>query len=171
MIAELREATHISVPRSYCCQVEGLPLTYTFCGFCDASKHAYTAVIYLVIESENNTEVRFVVTKTRVAPLQPQTIPRLEFLSAFLLSKLIQSVADSLSPNLPSLHLKCYTDSQVALFWIHGTMRKWNPFFSNQVKEIRKRVHPDCWRHCPGSSSPDLPSRGILPVELTVNQL
>ena len=172
LIAELREATPISVPRSYCYQVEGLPLLYTLCGFCDASKHAYASVVYLVIESENNTEVKFVVAKTRVAPLQPQTIPRLELLSAFLLSKLIQSVADSLSPNLPSLHLKCYTDSQVALFWIRGTTREWNPFVSNRVKEIRKRVHPDYWRHCPGSSNPaDLPSRGILSVELTVSQL
>ena len=66
LIAELREATPISVPRSYCYQVEGLPLSYTLCGFCDASKHAYASVIYLVIESENITEVKFVVAKTRV---------------------------------------------------------------------------------------------------------
>lgn len=93
LIADLKEATPVSVPRSYCCRVEESPMMYTLCGFCDASVRAHAA---LVIESENLTEVKFVVAKTRVAPLQPQTIPRLELLSAFLLSKLIRSVADSL---------------------------------------------------------------------------
>lgn len=68
--------------------------------------------------------------------------------------------------------MRCYTDSQVTLYWIRGTTRDWNPFVNNRVKEIRGRVHPDCWRHCPGSSNPaDLPSWGITPIELTVSQL
>ena len=66
------------------------------CGFCDALTHAYAAVVYLVIITDLGTSVRFVVSKTRVAPLQTQTIPRLELLSALLLSKLIVSVAESL---------------------------------------------------------------------------
>ena len=33
---------------------------------------------YLVIESGVSTEVKFLAAKTRVAPLQSQTIPRLE---------------------------------------------------------------------------------------------
>lgn len=48
-------------------------------------------LLYLVVESDINTVVKFLVSKTRVAPLQNQTIPRLELLSAFLLSKLIAS--------------------------------------------------------------------------------
>ena len=47
--------------------------------------------------------VRFVASKTRVAPLQTQTIPRFELLSALLLSKLIFSVVDSLRPLLPHI--------------------------------------------------------------------
>ena len=58
--------------------------------FCDASVQAYAAVVYLVIESDVSTDVKFMVAKTRVAPLQAQTIPRLELLSAFLLSKLVE---------------------------------------------------------------------------------
>ena len=40
------------------------------CGFCDASTHAYAAIIYLVVETDINTEVKFLVSKTRVAALQ-----------------------------------------------------------------------------------------------------
>ena len=43
---------------------------------------------------------------------------------------------------------------------------------NNRVTEIRRRVHPDCWSHCPGSSNPaDLPSRGLTSLELSVSQL
>ena len=88
-------------------------------------------MIYLVIESDVNTEVKFLVSKTRVAPLQAQTIPRLELLSAFLLSKLIASVVESLSTTLPMVAVRCYTDSLVALFWIRGTHKEWKPFVNN----------------------------------------
>ena len=172
LLADLREAVPISIPRSYAQRVEGTPSSYTLCGFCDASTQAYAAVIYLVIKSDVNIEVKFLVSKTRVAPLQSQTIPRLELLSAFLLSKLVSSVTSSLSSTLPELALKCYTDSQVALFWILGISKEWKPFVNNRVKEIRNRVHPSCWNHCPGSSNPaDLPSRGLSSLELSVNQL
>ena len=70
LVADLKEAGPISIPRSYDYRVKGTPSSYTLCGFCDVSTQAYAAVIYLVIESEINTEVKFLVSKTRVAPLQ-----------------------------------------------------------------------------------------------------
>ncbi len=140
--------------------VRHTPLSMTLYGFCDASTRAYAAVVYLVMRTDAATTVHFVVSKTRVAPLQSQTVPRLELLSAFLLSKLVVAVSDSLQPTLPHLKISCYTDSQVALCWIHGISKEWKPFVQNRVKEIRKNVHPDHWRHCPGISNPaDLPSR------------
>ena len=172
LLADLREASLISIPRCYYYQVEGTPLSYTLCGFCDASQLTYAAVIYLVIESASDTEVKFLTSKTRVAPIQPLTIPRLELLSAFLLSKLTSAVTDCLSTTLPKLAVRCYTDSQVALYWIRGTSKEWKPFVNNRVKDIRKRVSPSQWSHCPGSSNPaDLPSRGVTFLELSVNLL
>jgi hypothetical protein len=65
-------------------------------------------------------EVNFVVSKTHVAPLQSQTIPQLELLSALLLARLITSVSESLKSTFPKLELRCFTDSQVSLYWIRG---------------------------------------------------
>ena len=125
-----------------------------------------------MIESDANKEVKFIVSKTRVAPLQTETIPRLELLSALLLSKLIVLVRDSLALDLPRLSMRCYTDSQVALYWIRGTNKEWKPFVNNRVSEIRCRVRPDNWSHCPGASNPaDLLSRGLASLELSVSQL
>lgn len=49
----------------------------------------------------------------------------IDLLSALLLSKLIASVASSLENNLPPTEIICYTDSQVALFWIQGMSKEW----------------------------------------------
>ena len=172
LVADFREGGPVSIPRSYFHNVNGTPLSMTLYGFCDASTRAYAAVVYLVLRTEATTTVHFVVSKTRVAPLQAQTIPRLELLSAFLLSKLIVAVSDSLQPTLSQLEISCFTDSQVALYWIRGISKEWKPFVQNRVNEIRKNVHPNHWRHCPGISNPaDLPSRGLPPLELSVNQL
>jgi len=96
LVDDLGEGKPISVPRSYLHGVEKNPASFTLCGFCDASTRAYAAVVYLVVRTSLGVVVRFVVAKTRVAPLQPQTVPLLELLSAFLLSKLIVSVSGSL---------------------------------------------------------------------------
>ena len=41
---------------------------YCLHGFCDASKHAYAAVVYLVAQTGSDRCVRFVTSVTRVAP-------------------------------------------------------------------------------------------------------
>ena len=156
------DANAISVPRSCFTGLGENSIAYSLCGFCDASTRACAAVVYLILKSDMSTTVRFVVAKTRVAPLQTQTIPRLELLSALLLSRLIVSVLNSLKSMLPQLVLKCYTDSQVALFWICGTDKKWKPFVQKRVAEIRRNIPPPCWSHCAGeTNAADLPSRGL----------
>ena len=137
LVTDLSEGKPISVPRSYFHHVDETPTALTLCGFCDASTQAYAAVIYLMLRTSTGVVVRFVVSKTRVAPLQLQTIPHLELLAAFLLSKLIVSVVNSLKPTLSQVDVRCYTDSQIALYWIWGTTREWKPFVQNRVGEIR----------------------------------
>ena len=96
------------------------------------------------------------------APVQFQTTPRLELLFALLLSQLIDAVLKGLQSMYmyPRLQLKCYTDSQVALYWIQGVEREWKPFVQNRMTEIRQLTAPTCWAHLPGASNPAyLPSR------------
>ena len=54
--AGLQEAQTISIPR--CCteQAEGKVISYALCGFCDVSLGAYAAVLYLLMETEKNTQ-------------------------------------------------------------------------------------------------------------------
>ena len=161
------EAQTISIPR--CCteQVEGEVISYTLCGFCDASFGVYAAVVYLLMETERKYSVRFLAAKTRVSPLRRQTIPRLELLSALLPSRLMTSISQGYENELKLLPPRCFTDSKVVLYWIQGIDKEWKPFVQNRVTEIRSLIHPDCWRHCSGRDNPaDIPSRGSEPLEL-----
>ena len=106
----------IRIPRYLLSKVE----LYQLHGFCDASAAAYAAVVYLLMRSGEGTTTRIIASKTRVAPLQQQTIPRLELLGALLLSRLIKTITNSLCSEITLETPVCYTDSQVVLFWIRG---------------------------------------------------
>ena len=172
LVSDLKTASPLSLPRSYFFELTDPTVSATLCGFCDASTKAYAAVVYLILKTETRSSVQFVAAKTRVAPLKSQTIPRLELLSALLLANLIVSVHSSLQHQIPSLSIKCFTDFQVALYWILGSDKEWKPFVQNRVAEIRRKVHSNHWYHCPGTNNlADLPSRGITMMELSVSQL
>jgi len=112
-------------------------------GFCDASVNAYAAVVYLKIETPDKTYLKFVTSKTRVAPLVEKIIPRHELLSALILARLISHVRTVLEEFILISHVRCWSDSEVALCWIRGEDRKWKQFVQNRVCEIRSLVPPN----------------------------
>ena len=125
---------------------------------------AYAAVVYL---KDCKGVTRLVVAETRVAPLQAQSVPRLELLAALLLSRLIESVLENVSAVMKVSCVTCYTDSQIVWHWIRGEDKSWKPFVQNRVKEIRQRTAVQCWKHCAGAGNPaDILSRGIAIMEL-----
>ncbi|XP_064394514.1 uncharacterized protein LOC135341786 [Halichondria panicea] len=172
LVLALEDAQPLTIPRCYLEAVQGEVLSYQLCGYCDASLSAYAAVIYLLIETKDKTHMRFVVAKTRVAPLKKQTVPRLELLSAVLLARLMNTTKLSLNPEIEISSFHCFIDSQVALCWIRNIGKSWKPFVQNRVSEIRNLFPVECWNHIPGVENPaDVPSRGTTPLELLVNKL
>ena len=81
----------------------------------------------------HQVNVQFVAAKTRVTPVGGATIPRLELLSALILSKLMDSIRAAMEPELQLGDPVCFSDSMVALFWIRGTNHEWKPFVENRV--------------------------------------
>ena len=62
-------------------------------GFSDVSEKAYGAVAYLCAQLEGGEVVTNLISlKTRVAPINGETIPRLELLGALILGRLIDSL-------------------------------------------------------------------------------
>ncbi|XP_068720408.1 uncharacterized protein [Montipora capricornis] len=142
-------------------------------GFADASERAYGAVVYLRVELTDGTVFTELVTsRTRVAPINGDTIPRLELLGALVLARLINSVLTAFEGTLRVDSVFCWSDSQIALWWIWGVNREFKQFVQNRVVEIRRLVKTGHWDNCPSENNPaDICSRGSLASKLVANRL
>ena len=140
-------------------------MTLQLHGFCDASQVAYAGVVYLrAVYEDTSTSMSLVFFKTRVAPLTTATIPRLELCGAQLLSKLLQTVRDSLYIPLHGVFAWC---DSITLSWIHTTPSKLKTFVANRVADTTARVPASHWRYVPMAQNPaDIASRGADPKEL-----
>lgn len=99
-------------------------------GFADALNVAYAAAVYLrVVSRSGDVSISLLAAKSRVAPLTPITIPRLELSATVILARLLAFVRDSL--NLPSLSCTCWTDSTIVLAWLKQHPSRWKMFVAN----------------------------------------
>ena len=164
----LEGITALSLPRCYFQGIQDKVVSCSLHGFGDASSKAYAAVIYLHVTTTVGNYVKFVASKSRVAPIKELTIPRLELLAALVLARLITYVKEALELDVGVTNMSCWTDSRVTLFWIKGEEREWKQFVQNRVNEIRSLVPASRWQHCNGKDNPaDIPSRGSSPMELS----
>ena len=135
LVGQLGETSPILLSR---CYLEGITeqiLSYHLCGFCDASLKAYAAVVYLILDTSTQRHIRILASKTRVAPLKTQTIPRLELLSALLLARLMDSVAHALEGEVSLASPHCFSDSTV------GSVEKTRPGSRSSKIESRRFEH------------------------------
>ena len=162
IINDLRAMKPIRVSRCYFSCIGQIGATYELHGFSDASSKAYAAVVYLrTVKRSGEIEVSLIASKTRVAPIKRQSIPRLELLGATILARLVNSIQKALTslPLVPEVFL--WTDSYTVLCWVRND-KAWKPYVQNRINEIRKLTDVNSWKFCPGEENPaDLPSRGI----------
>ena len=160
----LKELSLVDCYRIPRCYFVRQPVDIQLHGFSDASERAYAAVVYVrSTYSDGQVEVRLVASKSRVAPIKRQTIPRLELLGALILARLVNKLK-SLGDEIP---VTLWTDSMSTLCWIKNE-RIWKQYVGQRVDEIRRLTPTNAWRHCPGEINPaDLPSRGLRSKELS----
>lgn len=129
-------------------------------GFADASKVAFGACVYIASGCGSNVTIRLVCAKSRVAPLNSATIPRLELCAAALLSRLVHKLR--LKLDLKFRRIILWTDSTIALSWIRTEPYKLKEFVANRVAQIQELNVTNDWRHVASEDNPaDLISRGM----------
>ena len=121
-------AEEIKVPRCVYGVCEATK-TCTLHGFADASIKAHCAVIYFVCEVGGSFSVELLTSKTRVAPLKTQTIPRLELMSGRILARLMDTVKKALEREVDIKEIVLWLDSKTALHWINNA-GEWKQFCS-----------------------------------------
>ena len=153
------------IPRCYFARQ---PVDTQLHGFNDTSEHAYAAVVYArSTYPDGQVEVQLVTSKSRVALIKKQTIPRLELLGALILAWLVNKLKSQVDIESPTV---LWTDSMTTLCWVKNE-RVWKQYVGQQVDEIRRFTPKDAWRHCPGEVNPaNLPSRGLSAKELSTSK-
>ncbi|GFW59823.1 integrase_H2C2 domain-containing protein [Trichonephila clavipes] len=101
--------------------------------FVDAAGGAYAACVFVRSIIDSKVNIVLVRAKSRVAPLKPLSIPRLELMACNVGVRLVNSLMKAL--NFPNLKITFWSDSTTALWWIKE-QRNWSFFVSNRVKEI-----------------------------------
>ncbi|XP_024874739.1 uncharacterized protein LOC112456441 [Temnothorax curvispinosus] len=140
-------------------------------GFADASASAYGAVIYLrVTHIDGTVEITMLMSKSKVAPLKPMSIPRLELCAAVLLARTIDAIRSALTIAIKFYH--CWTDSKVTEAWLSQPPSRWPTFVANRVHEVQTLLPTVEWHHVPSQQNPaDLVSRGVPPKDLIKQSL
>ncbi|XP_039306359.1 uncharacterized protein LOC120358020 [Solenopsis invicta] len=136
-------------------------------GFCDASQQAMAAVVYLRTSCEEEAvNIRFVASKTKVAPLKRLTVPRLELSGAVLLTKLVSHLLHVLE--WKNLRIILWTDSSITHTWLNSHPSRWKDFVYNRVCHIQETIPQAEWRFVPGTDNPaDFATRGLTTSQLS----
>lgn len=170
VIKELPLLSKLHIPR-YLNMKHGC--TVNIVAFCDASLKAYGCAVYLhVTDSQGNISVNLLCSKSKVAPLKIVTLARLELCAAVLLSKLVRIVYNSINPLYNINNIYAFSDSTIALSWIHSSPHRWSIFVSNRVANIHENLNAKHFFHIGGIENPsDCLSRGLLPSQLLTHNL
>lgn len=136
--------------------------------FSDASTKAYGGCVYVRSQDgQGGLKVRLLSSKSKIAPLKTQTIPRLELCGALLTAQLYEKIRDSIRTDAQAFF---WVDSTCVLRWIQASPNVWNTFVANRVAKIQAITEPSQWFHVSGKENPaDLISRGIAPGDIVKN--
>ena len=167
----LKNTKVITAPRYILQGLEGQIIKTSLHGFCDASKKAYCAAIYLVCETTRGIYPRLLCSKVRIAPLKSLSIPRLELMAARILVNLMDTTQKALSLDTEIGETKYWTDSITVLYWILNK-GEWKTFIQHRVNEILALSRKEAWGHVAGLVNPaDVGSRGVSPNQLIDSNL
>ncbi|XP_036347068.1 uncharacterized protein LOC118756408 [Rhagoletis pomonella] len=120
--------------------------------FVDAGEKAYAAVCYLRIIKGNDISTMIMASKSKVTPLKPLSIPRLELQAAVIGIRLASMVAKVQRIGIRSLFW--WTDSKTVLRWIRMDPRKLQQYVMHRVGEILEASSINQWKWVPSKQNP-----------------
>ena len=167
ILADLTEIPNILMPRLYFPLSQTGTLIDNIFVFADASTKAYGAIVYL----NRGDHISFAMSKNRVAPTKPITLPRLELMAALTATRLADFVFSSIPHDQQRVKVYFWTDSQIVLCWILKGNNS-NPFIYHRVKEITETFPTATWSFTPSPDNPaDLLTRGLSTDQLKSSRL
>ena len=143
----------------------GKVVSVTLHCFSDASFVGYGVACYLrYVDAERNVEVALVMGKSRVSPLKPTTVPRLELTASTVSVKIAALLISELE--IEGLETFYWVDNKIVLGYIFNHTRQYKIFVANRVQVIESYTGGKNWNYVDTKDNPaDYASRGISPRE------
>ena len=163
--SSLNDLPHISIQRCYKPPDFGVIAKAEVHHFSDASTCGYGEVSYLrLVNTRGHVHCSLLISKARVAPLKPVTIPRLELQAAVTSSQISNLIKAELNIDVTETF---WTDSQVVLGYLKNTTKKFHVYVTNRIRQVRDNSCPESWFYVPTSINPaDHASRGMTTAQL-----
>ena len=151
ILKDLLALRAVSVKRQVlCCTQRNVELY----DFCDSSGQAYCAVVFVRVMCSHGVSVTFWAGKCRLAPMKNFSIARLDLFSCLLLSELITMFVKAVEVEVKVNKVFCWSDSQIAIWWICQIGKKGKCWIQNRVDTIRENVPVNNWYYVPTKLNP-----------------
>ncbi|XP_058827505.1 uncharacterized protein LOC131687443 [Topomyia yanbarensis] len=112
--------------------------------FVDASEDAYACVSYFRMVDRGEIRCSLVAAKTKVAPLKPLSIPKLELQAAVIGARMTKNIVENHTIKVKRQVM--WTDSSTVLSWLRSDVRKYRQYVAFRVSEILDHTSVDEWR-------------------------
>ena len=139
IIDSFRKMNGVIIPCCYCINKITNPIARVeLHGFSYVSESAFGACIYLrFIKASRKVKVTLIMSKSQIALRKPQhTIPKLQLLGIYLLSKFVVNVKRALQDQICINRTYCCSDSKVSLVWINAKQKEFKTFVPTRLIEI-----------------------------------
>ncbi|XP_053690919.1 uncharacterized protein LOC128739459 [Sabethes cyaneus] len=120
--------------------------------FTDASIYAYGCVAYIRAIVGDVVKCSLAMSRSKVAPLKLESIPRLELRGAILGARMLHTIKTNHS--IPINRYVFWTDSQTVLSWLRSDQRKFKQFVAFRIGEILETTRSSDWRWIRSSLNP-----------------
>nr|XP_049702310.1 uncharacterized protein LOC126055764 [Helicoverpa armigera] len=127
---ELPVLSRIKIPRHLGIVADSI---VTILAFADASEKAYGGVIYFLVQNSDGNTVNLLTAKSKVSPKKVVSLARLELCAILVLAQLIKNVVVACQNRVVIRNIFAFSDSTVALCWVHSSPHRWNTFVANRV--------------------------------------
>lgn len=145
-LEKLSNVAELRIPRCYSSRIP-MAKEVELHLFCDSSQKAFCSVAYLRVISLESIDVMLVMAKTRVAPLKPLSIPRLELQAAVMASRMAHTIKEELEIKISRTVF--WSDSKCVLSWIRGDGRRYKQFVAHRIGEIQETTDIQDWHWVP----------------------
>ncbi|XP_049874500.1 uncharacterized protein LOC126372695 [Pectinophora gossypiella] len=167
-VSELQNLTEVRIPRRVALSNTA---KYELVGFCDGSTKAYGCCVYQRSIGDGDITSHLLIAKSRVAPLKPLTVNRLELCGAALLARVLKHMYSLLHSQINIVRVTAFTDSSTVLAWLNTPPYKLKTFVSHRVAKIIDEVSVENWLHVSTHDNPaDHCSRGLPCSQIITSQ-